>query len=96
MLWIGAAAEKDEDPQPGSPQLAGWVRAPVIPEQGPVGATGARGDTGAAGAAATISVGSVTTGAAGSSATVTNSGTSSVAIFDFAIPRGDTGTFGRF
>lgn len=46
---------------------------------------------GANGAAATITVGTVTTGAAGSSATVTNSGTSSAAVLNFTIPKGDTG-----
>lgn len=67
---------------------------------GPAGADGANGATGPAGAdgsdgsAATIAVGSVTTGAAGSSATVTNSGTTSAAVFDFSIPRGDTGANG--
>jgi hypothetical protein len=44
-----------------------------------------------AGPAATVSVGTVTTGAAGSSAAVTNVGTSSAAVFNFAIPRGDPG-----
>jgi len=62
--------------------------------QGPTGATGATGPAGADGAAATIAVGTVTTGAAGSSATVTNSGTSSAAVFDFAIPQGATGATG--
>ncbi len=47
-----------------------------------------------AGAAATIAIGTVTTGAAGSSATVTNSGSSSAATFDFSIPRGATGATG--
>jgi hypothetical protein len=56
---------------------------------GPAGATGA---TGAAGAAATIAVGTVTTGAPGTAATVTNSGTTSSAVFDFQIPRGDPGS----
>lgn len=46
------------------------------------------------GQAATISVGSVSTGAAGTSATVINSGTTSAAIFDFIIPRGDKGETG--
>lgn len=46
---------------------------------------------GTPGAAATVSVGSTTTGAAGTSASVTNSGTSSAAVFNFTIPRGDTG-----
>lgn len=41
-----------------------------------------------------ISVGSVTTGAAGTNASVTNSGTSTNAIFDFVIPRGDKGDKG--
>lgn len=75
-------------------------------EQGPKGDTGATGDkgdkgdkgdtgaTGADGAAATISIGSVTTGAAGSDAAVTNSGTSSAAVFDFEIPRGEKGDKG--
>jgi hypothetical protein len=61
---------------------------------GSAGATGPQGPAGAAGSAATISVGSVTTGAAGSSASVTNSGTSSAAVLNFTIPRGDTGTGG--
>ena len=53
-----------------------------------------QGATGPQGAAATIAVGTVTTGAAGSSATITNSGTSGAAVFDFTIPRGDTGSLG--
>lgn len=40
------------------------------------------------GDAATVSVGTVTTGAGGSAADVTNSGTSSAAVFDFTIPAG--------
>lgn len=62
--------------------------------QGPAGPTGAQGPTGATGAngtAATIAVGTVTTGAAGTSASITNAGTSSAAVFNFTIPRGDTG-----
>lgn len=58
------------------------------------GADGSDGINGQDGAAATISVGTVTTGSAGSSATVTNSGTSSAATFDFTIPKGDTGSDG--
>ena len=53
--------------------------------QGPQGPTGA---TGATGAAATIAVGTTTTLPAGSNATVTNSGTSSAAVFNFGIPKG--------
>ncbi len=52
------------------------------------------GPQGPAGTAATISVGTVTTGAPGSSATITNVGTSSAAVFNFTIPKGDTGEAG--
>ena len=43
------------------------------------------------GAAATIGDPTITTGLAGTDASVTNSGTSSAAVFDFVIPRGDAG-----
>ena len=59
------------------------------------GTTTANITNGTDGSAATISVGSVTTGAAGTSATVVNSGTSSAAVFDFTIPRGDKGETGE-
>lgn len=72
------------------PSGATGATGPTGP-QGPAGATGA---TGAAGSAATITVGTVSTGAAGSSATVTNAGTSSAAVFNFSIPRGDAGATG--
>ena len=49
---------------------------------------------GADGAAATIGDPTITTGLAGTDASVTNSGTSSAAVFDFVIPRGDAGTNG--
>lgn len=49
---------------------------------------GAKGDDGDS---ATITVGSTTTGAAGTNASVTNSGTSSAAVLNFTIPKGDTG-----
>lgn len=54
-------------------------------EQGPIGQTGEKGDKGDA---ATIQVGIVTKG---EEASVTNSGTSSNAIFDFVLPKGDPG-----
>ena len=47
------------------------------------------------GAAATIGDPNITTGLAGTDASVTNSGTSSAAVFDFVIPRGDAGTNGN-
>jgi microcystin-dependent protein len=66
--------------------------------RGDTGATGATGPsggaTGATGTAATIAVGTTTTGSAGTSASVTNSGTSSAATFNFTVPRGDTGATG--
>jgi len=60
----------------------------------PKGDKGDKGDTGATGAAATITVGSTTTGAAGTNASVTNTGTSGAAVFNFTIPRGDKGETG--
>jgi hypothetical protein len=62
--------------------------------RGNTGATGAAGTIGATGTAATISVGTVATGAAGSSVAITNSGTTSAAVLNFTIPRGDTGSSG--
>lgn len=62
--------------------------------QGESGTDGADGAQGPAGDAATISVGTVTTGKPGTSAIVTNSGTSSAAVFDFTIPQGPQGVPG--
>lgn len=53
-----------------------------------------KGQDGNDGAAATISVGTVTTGQPTDPAGVTNVGTSSAAIFDFTIPKGDKGDTG--
>ena len=52
------------------------------------------GSAGPPGAAATIAVGTTTTLDAGKDATVSNSGTSSAAVFDFGIPKGADGTDG--
>jgi hypothetical protein len=65
----------------------------VIP-RGDRGTDGTNGDDGDDGAAATIGNPTITTGLAGTEASVTNSGTSSAAVFDFVIPRGDRGTDG--
>ena len=73
---------------------AGTSSAAVFNFGIPAGLKGDTGNTGATGAAATIAVGSTSTGAAGSSASVVNSGTSSAAVFDFTIPRGDKGDKG--
>lgn len=59
--------------------------------KGPAGATGATGAQGPQGDAATIAVGSVTSAAYGTPASVTNSGTSGAAVFDFVIPQGKPG-----
>ena len=66
----------------------------TIPRGNP-GQDGQDGQDGAPGQAATIAVGTTTTGAAGTNASVTNSGTSSAAVFHFTIPRGDTGAAGQ-
>ena len=60
--------------------------------KGDTGDQGPAGTNGTDGAAATKAVGTVSTGAAGSSATVTNSGSSSAATFDFSIPQGAAGS----
>ena len=59
---------------------------------GPTGPAGPTGETGPTGTAATVTVGAVNTGSAGTGVVVTNSGTSTAAIFNFTIPRGDPGT----
>ena len=86
----------------------GALQGPIGPQgpqgvQGPQGEVGPKGDTGATGpkgatgekgadgAAATIKIGTVTSGAA---ASVTNSGTTSAAVFDFVLPKGDKGDKG--
>src|SRR4029077_9155510 len=70
---------------------------------GPTGATGGAGPTGPQGpaglqgnpgAAATIAVGTTAPGAPASNGSVTNSGSSSAATFNFTIPRGDVGPQG--
>jgi hypothetical protein len=53
-----------------------------------------QGVQGIQGEAATITIGTVTTGDPLDPATVTNVGTSEEAIFDFVIPKGDTGDLG--
>lgn len=50
------------------------------------------GPTGPAGNSATIAIGSTTTGEPGTNAIVTNSGTTSNAVLNFVIPRGESGT----
>ena len=63
-------------------------------DKGDTGAPGPAGADGQDGQAATIQVGATTTGEPGTNATVTNSGTSSAAVFDFVVPRGAQGPAG--
>ena len=79
------------NPPNGTPTIAlaiaqgGVQGAFSIINQGP------KGDPGGPGQAATVSVGSTTTGAPGSQASVTNSGSSSQAVFNFTVPQGEQG-----
>lgn len=59
--------------------------------QGPQGPQGNAGQDGQDGTPATVTVGTVTTLEPGENATVTNSGTASAAVLDFAIPQGQPG-----
>lgn len=59
------------------------------------GADGKDGTDGADGEAATIEVGAVTTLDAGEDATVENAGTTSAAVFNFGIPKGEKGDTGE-
>lgn len=61
---------------------------------GPAGPQGPQGDPGTPGTAATVTAGTTTTGAPGTNASVVNSGTTSAAVLDFTIPRGDVGPQG--
>jgi microcystin-dependent protein len=70
------------------------VPAGVQGVQGPQGNPGSTGGTGPPGAAATVAVGTTTTGAPGSNAAVTNTGSTSAAVLNFTIPRGDVGAQG--
>ncbi len=66
----------------------------TVARQGANGSNGNPGQNGGPGRAATIRVGTVSTGAAGSQASVTNSGNSTDAVFNFTIPKGKDGTNG--
>ena len=83
---VGPKGDSGPQGEPGVQGIQGNV--------GPTGPAGATGSVGPAGTAATVSIGTVTTGVAGSSALVTNSGSASVAVFNFTIPRGDVGATG--
>lgn len=73
----------------GASSAAQWAYAGNI--QGPQGDIGPIGPTGNPGTAATIQVGEVTSGDV---ASVENTGTSTAAVFDFVLPKGDPGPQG--
>lgn len=76
-------------------QNTGSATISITDSQGTTTATvydGTDGTDGTDGQAATITVGSTTTGAVGTNASVVNSGTSSAAVLDFTIPRGQDGS----
>lgn len=93
---------------PQGPQGIQGIQGPIGPqgEQGIQGAPGVQGEKGekgekgdkgadgADGAAASVSVGTVTTVASTEPASVTNSGTTSAAILNFEIPKGEKGDTG--
>lgn len=72
-------------PSVSSTGVISWTNKAGLTNPSPVNVKGA---TGEAGKAATIAIGTVTTGEAGTSASVTNSGTTSAAVFNFVIPKG--------
>lgn len=82
----------DWTPEP-APPATGWTSEglPVGYYGDILSITGPRGVDGAPGVAATVAVGSVVTGAPGSAVSVTNAGSSSAAVLNFTIPRGDVG-----
>lgn len=92
---VGPKGDPGEKGDTG-PQGPQGIQGDVGPkgDKGDKGETGAQGLKGDKGDAATITVGTVTTLPAGSNATVTNSGTSTNAILNFGIPKGQDGSGG--
>ncbi len=98
--WVGGQGAKPI--QTGFLGSTGFVATAALAidirgPQGLQGIQGVKGDTGLTGDkgdAATISVGAVTTSTSDLPASVTNSGTSSAAVFDFSIPQGEKGDTG--
>ena len=85
----GAQGPKGDAGTDGAPGEQGPKGDP-----GPAGADGEPGPAGADGKAATIQVGSVTASAPGSNPRVINVGTENAAVFNFLLPRGETGPQG--
>ncbi|MCU1251545.1 MAG: Collagen triple helix repeat-containing protein [Edaphobacter sp.] len=99
--WVGTTnyALYDAVSYLGSSYISLVTNTNVIPGTNPadwqiLALAGAAGATGTAGASSTIVVGTVTPLAAGATPTVSNSGSSSAATFNFGIPAGATGATG--
>ena len=90
----GITAEKVTTYDGYAEQIAGKAEKGEVGQPGPAGPQGEQGEPGPQGPAATVEVGETTTLPAGSSASVTNSGTTSAAILNFAIPQGQKGDKG--
>ena len=90
----GITAEKVTAYDGYAEQIAGKAEKGEVGQPGPAGPQGEQGEPGPQGPAATVEVGETTTLPAGSSASVTNSGTTSAAILNFAIPQGQKGDKG--
>lgn len=89
--------EKGDKGDPGEKGAQGDKGEPGSKgDKGDPGDKGSPGEKGSPGAAATISIGTVTTGDPGTDASVTNSGTEHAAVFDFVIPKGESGASGDF
>ena len=96
----GATGPQGPAGTPGGPEGPMGPEGPSGPmglqgPQGEIGPQGPKGDTGAAGAAATVTVGTTTTVDPTVNASVTNSGTTSAAVLNFYIPKGDKGDTGE-
>ena len=87
----GAAGSSASVTNSGSSSAAVFDFTVPRGDQGIQGIQGIQGETGTA---ATVAAGTTTTGTPGTNASVTNTGSSSAASFDFTIPRGDTGATG--
>lgn len=71
-----------------------WTNNGTLENPKTVNIKGPKGDKGNMGTAATISIGTVSTGEAGTLVSVTNSGSTNAAVFNFVIPKGDKGDKG--
>lgn len=81
------------------PQGVQGIQGPTGPtgprgEVGPQGEQGIQGEKGVSGQAATIELGTINTGDAGSDVIITNSGTTTAAVWNITIPRGAPGAPG--